>query len=114
MSRILFTVIGSLGDLHPLIPIALSLRMRGHSVSFCTSNTYRSKLEALSFGFYPLTPDLTAESASAAPLIREIMNPRGGTERLLRRYLLPHLREMYEDLMRAVAGDGRVDLLVSS
>src|SRR5579862_7495421 len=64
MSRILFATLGSLGDLHPLIAIGLELRRRGHKVGFCTSETYRSKLEGLGFGFDPLRPDATPENAS--------------------------------------------------
>ncbi len=36
MSRIVLTTIGSLGDLHPKIAIALELRRWGHSVVFAT------------------------------------------------------------------------------
>ena len=45
MSRILFATIGSLGDLHSLIAVALKLRERGHLVSVRTSEWYRSKIE---------------------------------------------------------------------
>ena len=36
MSRIVVTTIGSLGDLHPKIAIAIELRQRGHNVVFAT------------------------------------------------------------------------------
>ena len=36
MSRIVLTTIGSLGDIHPTIAIALELRKRGHDVVFAT------------------------------------------------------------------------------
>ncbi|UBF27446.1 glycosyltransferase [Kovacikia minuta CCNUW1] len=36
MSRIVFTTIGSLGDLHPKIAIALELQKRGHHVIVAT------------------------------------------------------------------------------
>jgi UDP:flavonoid glycosyltransferase YjiC (YdhE family) len=35
-SRIVLTAIGSLGDLHPKIAIALELRKRGHRAAFAT------------------------------------------------------------------------------
>ena len=62
MGRILFSTIGSLGDLHPLIGIGLELKRRGHDVGFCTSETYRPRLEALGFVFKPLRPDATPEN----------------------------------------------------
>lgn len=107
------TTLGSLGDLHPLIAIGLELRQRGHSVWFCASASYRPKIESLGFGFYPLRPDLTPENPAMAHVVREIFDPIKGVERLLRGYLFPELRATYDDLMRAIAGNGGADLLVS-
>lgn len=36
MSRIVVTTLGTLGDLYPMIAIALELRQRGHDVVFVT------------------------------------------------------------------------------
>jgi len=55
--RILLTVVGSLGDLHPYIAIAVGLRERGHEALIATSNCYRQKIEALGLGFRTLRPD---------------------------------------------------------
>jgi UDP:flavonoid glycosyltransferase YjiC (YdhE family) len=123
MSRILFTTIGSLGDLHPLIGIGLELQRRGHSVRFCTSEGYRDKLQSLGFGFDSLRPNVAPNDA-LSDRIREIFDPRNGPERLLRRWILPELRSTYADLVQAAVGtpaaqDGRTaknratDLLVS-
>lgn len=60
MSRIVLTTIGSLGDLHPKIAIALELRKRGHDVVFATHKEYQSKLAALGFEFHRMSPDNTA------------------------------------------------------
>ncbi|WP_293144122.1 MULTISPECIES: glycosyltransferase [unclassified Microcoleus] len=51
MSRIVVTTIGSLGDLHPKIAIALELRKRGHDVVFATHKEYQTKIAALGFEF---------------------------------------------------------------
>jgi UDP:flavonoid glycosyltransferase YjiC (YdhE family) len=48
MSRIVVTTIGSLGDLHPQIAIALELRQRGHDIVFATHQTYQAKIVSLS------------------------------------------------------------------
>ncbi len=103
MGRILFTTIGSLGDLHPLIAIGLELQRRGHSVRFCTSEGYRDKLQSLGFGFDPLRPN-AAPSDEISDRVREIFDPRKGPERLLREWILPELRSTYEDLVRAAVG----------
>lgn len=128
MSRILFTTIGSLGDLHPLIAIGLELQHRGHTVGFCTSEGYREKLQSLAFGFHPLRPN-AAPSDEIADRVRDIFDPRKGPERLLRNWIMPELRSTYADLVQAVtdtsaqashaaqdsrgARDRTVDLLVS-
>ena len=104
--------LGSLGDLHPVIAIGLELRQRGHTVWFCASASYRSRIESLGFEFYPLRPDITPENPATAPVIKEIMEPKRGTERLLRGFVFPVLRATYEDLMRAVAANGGADLMV--
>lgn len=111
MGRILLATIGSLGDLHPLIAIAIEMRRRGHLVRFCTSETYRAKIESLGFGFDALRPDATPENEEVAHLVREIMDPWKGVERLLRGWVLPMVRESYADLLRAVEGPPRIDLL---
>jgi rhamnosyltransferase subunit B len=112
MSRILLATLGSLGDLHPMIAIAMELRRRGHTVRFCTSESYRVKLEALGFRLDPMRPDATPENPAMAHLVKEIMNPRTGTERLLRGLLLPRLQESYADLLQAITGPPAIDLLV--
>jgi len=112
VSRIVLATLGSLGDLHPLISIGLELRRRGHVVRFCTSETYRRKLLALDLGFDPLRPDATPENPAMAHLVKEIVDPRKGAERLLRGVLMPELRATYEDLLRAVSGPPGADLLV--
>ncbi|MEP0821075.1 glycosyltransferase [Trichocoleus sp. FACHB-46] len=56
MSRIVVTTLGTLGDLHPMIAIALELRQRGHEVMFVTHQVYQSKLTALNFEFHPCAP----------------------------------------------------------
>jgi UDP:flavonoid glycosyltransferase YjiC (YdhE family) len=60
VSRIVLTTIGSLGDLHPKIAIALELRKRRHDVVFATHKEYQAKIEALGFEFHRIRPDNTA------------------------------------------------------
>lgn len=112
MGRVLFTTLGSLGDLHPLVAIALRLRERGHTVAFSTSLLYRKKLETSGFEFYPLRPDISPDRPDMLQRSREIMDARKGPERLLRDFIFPQVRETHEDLARAV-GNGKPDLLVS-
>jgi rhamnosyltransferase subunit B len=66
MSRIVLTTIGSLGDLHPKIALALELRQRGHSVIFATHKGYQGKIEALGFKFQDMRPDGTDDPVEIA------------------------------------------------
>lgn len=95
MSRIVFATWGSLGDLHPLIALALNLRDRGHDVEFATNEWYRTKVESLGLKFHPIRPDLPKDPH----LIEQAMDPKTGTERVLKDLVLGNVRHMYDDLM---------------
>lgn len=100
--KIVLAAFGSLGDLHPMIALGIELRRRGHAVAFNTLEVYREKINALRFEFHPMRPDLNPETDRE--LAREIMDAKGGTEKLLREIILPNVRPMYEDVMKAVTG----------
>ncbi|HLM01633.1 MAG TPA: glycosyltransferase, partial [Pyrinomonadaceae bacterium] len=102
MAKIVLATFGSLGDLHPMLALAIELRGRGHEIVINTLEVYREKIEVLGFAFQPLRPDVNPEKDRE--LAREIMDARTGTEKLLREILLPNVRPMYEDLTRAVEG----------
>ena len=65
MGRIVVTTLGTLGDLHPPIAIALELRQRGHDIVFVTHQVYQSKLEGLGFEFHQMRPDFTSNTRDA-------------------------------------------------
>jgi rhamnosyltransferase subunit B len=97
MSRIVVTTIGSLGDLHPFIALALELRDRGHHVIFATVENYQEKIEALGLEFHSIRPNtMNPEDPEMMALMMDL---KTGTERVLRGYILGNLRDTYEDLM---------------
>ncbi len=100
--------VGSLGDLHPYIAIALGLKGRGHDAVVATSPCYRAKVEALGLGFRPVRPD--CDRVDDPSFMARYMDPRRGTVRVLRELFLPALRDSYEDATAAASG---ADLLVS-
>jgi len=102
MSRILFAALGSLGDLHPVLGLALEMRRRGHQVDIGTSEFYRAKITALGLGFISLVDEA---------FVRQIMAGRRGTTWLLRDLMLPVTRELHAALAPLVSG---ADLLVAS
>jgi rhamnosyltransferase subunit B len=106
VSRIVITTIGSLGDLHPKIAIALELRNRGHTVIFATQNVYQAKIEALGFEFHEIRPHAIDDPAELA----RIIDVKKGVEYFIRQWLLPNLRETYTDLMDIAKG---ADFIIS-
>lgn len=108
MSRIIFTTIGSFGDLHPKIAIALELRKRGHDVIFATHKEYQGKIAALGFQFHRIRPDNTALSDPQE--MARMMDLKTGTEYVIKNWVLANLRETYTDLMEIVKD---ADLIVT-
>ncbi len=107
--KIVFSTFGSLGDLHPMLALAIEMRKRGHDIVVNTLEVYREKIDALAFEFHPLRPNLNPETDKE--LARDLMDAKGGSELLLRELILPNLRPMYEDLSESVRG---ADVLVST
>jgi UDP:flavonoid glycosyltransferase YjiC (YdhE family) len=107
LKRVLFATIGSLGDLHPCLALAVELRRRGHRVTVASTEFYRSKVEGLGIGFLPLRPNW---SPNDTDLIRQCEDLKRGPEVLFRRLVLPHLRDTYDDLLSAAAG---ADLMIA-
>src|SRR5580698_1540422 len=105
--RIVMATLGSLGDLHPMLALALELKRRGHSVTIASSRFYRDKVEGLGMGFAPLSPDWDPTDRE---IIAQCEDLKSGPEVLFRKLVLPHLREIYDDLLRAATG---VDLMIA-
>jgi rhamnosyltransferase subunit B len=105
--RILLSTLGSLGDLHPIMGLALALQARGHDVALATSDFYREKITASGLEFRPLRPLGTPDDPET---LRRVFDPRKGPEYLLRTMLLPHIADMYADLSQAAEG---ADFLIS-
>jgi len=106
--RVILTTLGSLGDLHPYLAIALGLQGRGHEAIVATGACYRHKVEALGLGFRVLRPD--SDWVVDPEVMGRMMGERTGTVRVVREVFLPALRESYEDTLAAAQG---ADLLVS-
>ncbi len=105
--RILLATIGSLGDLHPCLALAIGLRERGHQPIIASTELYRGKVEDLGIEFHPLRPYTAAHDPE---VMRVLMDMRRGPEFLLRQIILPALPKTYEDLLAAATG---VDLMIA-
>ena len=105
--RIVLATIGSLGDLHPCLALAMGLRERGHQPVIVSTELYRDKVQGLGLEFHSLRPDSGARDPE---VMRKVMDMRRGPEFLLRQLILPALKETYEDLAAVVPG---ADLLIA-
>jgi UDP:flavonoid glycosyltransferase YjiC (YdhE family) len=106
--RIVLSNIGTYGDIHPLIAIALELKRRGHTPVMALPAVYRQKIEPLGIEFRPVRPDIDPKNTLLVEMIYDV---KKGTERGLRDFLFPVLRDTYKDLL-AAATEPRADLLL--
>ncbi len=107
--RIVLSNIGTLGDIHPLIAIALELKRRGHTPVMALAEVYRPKIAPLGLEFHPLRPDIDPTNTILVEMIYDV---KKGTERGLREFLFPALRQTYDDLLHAATHPARADLLL--
>src|ERR1700733_2051976 len=98
--KVLFTTLGSLGDLHPYIAVGLGLRARGHTVTIATSEIYRAKIEGEGLGFAPVRPDMS-HVIDDPEIMRRAVHPRTGTAYVVRELFLPWLEQSFEDTLAA-------------
>jgi UDP:flavonoid glycosyltransferase YjiC (YdhE family) len=86
MAKIVLSTLGSLGDLHPMIALAIELRNRGHSPIINSFSGYAEKIAELGFEFYPLRPDIHPDDTELA---RRVMDARTGPEVVIRELVFP-------------------------
>ena len=107
--RIVLSNIGTYGDIHPLIAVALELKRRGHTPVMALPGVYRRKIEPLGLEFYAVRPDIDPNNSLMVEMIYDV---KKGTERGLREFLFPVLRDTYADLLAAATQPVRADLLL--
>src|ERR1043165_5457494 len=109
--RIVLSMFGSFGDVHPYIAIALELKARGHDPVIATSEIYREKMDAAGIRFHPIRPDMPSydQPEVVADLVGRAMDPKTGGE-VVADMVVPHLHDIYEDLDAATEG---ADLLLT-
>jgi rhamnosyltransferase subunit B len=105
--RIVLATWGSLGDLHPYLAVALRLAARGHEPVVATSRIHRAKVEREGIRFAPLGPHL---EPTETELLRRAMDPRRGSEFLIRDVLYPYTQSAVREAMQAIE---RADLVVT-
>ncbi|HEV2883691.1 MAG TPA: glycosyltransferase, partial [Pyrinomonadaceae bacterium] len=108
--RIVLATLGSYGDVHPYMAIAMELRERGHRPVIATSELYREKMTTAGIEFAPMSPHIPPPQEQEQKMMENVMHPRRGTGFLMNEMLFPFVREGYQDLLKAVE---KADLLVT-
>lgn len=108
--RIVFSTFGTFGDINPLVALSLELKRRGHTPVLAVPAMFREKIEPLGIEFAAVRPD---QDPSAKHMVEMIWDIKKGTERGLREFLFPAIRDSYQDLLAAVEANGGADLLVT-
>jgi rhamnosyltransferase subunit B len=94
---VLLATIGSAGDVHPFVALALALTARGHRATILTNPFFQELIEAQSLGFLPVG---TREDAKAIIADPDLWHPRKGFEVVARRAMLPAMAEIYRHIER--------------
>lgn len=105
--RIVITAYGSLGDLLPYIGLGRALQARGHAPVIAVSEAYADIIAKAGLESFPVRPNVEPNHAAT---VSKVMEPIHGFGYLLREYILPFVRESYDDL---VAATENADVLVS-
>ncbi len=109
--RLVFATFGTFGDVNPLIGLGSELIRRGHTVTLAAPEMFRRQAAAGGLAFRPVRPEQDPEDAA---MIAMVYDRKHGTERGLREFLFPALRDSYNDLLAVVEADGGADLFVTS
>ena len=107
--HVVLAALGSLGDLHPAMAVAIELRSRGHRVTLVSHEMYRARVEGEGLGFAALPPNL-ADLGDLSETMRKAMEGADASRYVIRRFVLPYMEATYDAIM---AASRDADLLVS-
>lgn len=98
MARIVINSWGSYGDVYPYIGIGKALQARGHHVTLALPRYYAAMVEREGLAARAVGPDIDPTDRER---IAAVMDRAKGPERLIRGWLMPALRQTYEELREA-------------
>jgi len=94
-SRIVITCWGSYGDVYPYIGLGKALQARGHRVILALPRYYAQIVEREGLETRAVGPDIDPTDRA---LIARVMQPATGPQALIRDWLMPALRQTYDEL----------------
>ena len=93
--RILVVTLGSAGDVHPFLAVALALRERGHNVTFATSPYFAPLIERVGLSLVPLGTVEDFEQKISDPGLWRPVRGFGVIANMVERSM-PHVYELVE------------------
>jgi len=90
--NVLLATLGSAGDVHPFIALALGLRARGHRVTLITNPYFQTLIEAHGLRFLPLGGIEDVASVLGDP---DLWHARRGFKVIARRVIVPAIARLY-------------------
>lgn len=109
MANILFATIGSLGDVHPLMAIGRELYKLGHIVTIATSDQHGDRIRESGLNFAEIPPRFPNEHDQVR-LMERWMDPKHGSDRVIREFVMPALHDTHAALEPLVAASDLVIL----
>lgn len=110
--RIVLATIGSLGDLHPFLALALELKRRGHRPVLAAAEMLRGKVEGEGIEFAPMRPDPRVSCRRlGVDMAESARRAQGQEDYVLRGMILPYLEDTYRDVLPLMNG---ADLLIAN
>lgn len=106
---ILLSALGTAGDVHPTIGLALALKNRGHKVKIITNPYFKELTESWELDFISLG---TIEQYLKTIENPDIWNPKKGFQAITKGLVLPAMRPLYEIITRY--DPGKTMLVASS
>lgn len=107
--RVLLLTLGSHGDVHPFLALALALKARGHEPLLATNPHFRAQADRAGVPFADLGQALDIAEAVRRP---GAMDPMRGARVVMHDLILPHVRAVHERTL-ALARDFRPDAAVT-
>jgi len=103
-NKIVLATLGTHGDLHPFIAVALVLKQRGFDPVIATYPDFRADVEAAGLTFRPIRPTPQQIEIDLGMSRTEMFRAaRKGPQVILTKFILPYLRQSYEDSLAAMA-----------
>ena len=112
-AKIGMMVVGTTGDVNPMLAVAIKLKNDGHDVRFSTQFNFKNQIEHYGLEFYPLAGDAKA-LAEYAVSIKGRLFPKSVAEYHRMRGMIPITKETIFSTWKAMTDNFQPDMIVAN